>query len=101
MTASGQTLPSDGHSANDRFRAVSGSPLAGHVLPLSAETGLSVSDARSSPVAFAWFNHRTDIVELVSVGRAPRGQCRPETPAELEALYRERGIGPGDTVIIT
>ena len=25
----------------------------------------------------------------------------PETPAELEALYRERGIGPGDTVIIT
>ena len=26
--ASGQTLPSDGRSANDRFRAVSGSPLA-------------------------------------------------------------------------
>jgi len=25
----------------------------------------------------------------------------PKAPAELEALYRERGVGPGDTVIIT
>jgi len=39
-----QTLPSDGGSANDRSRTVSGSPSVGHVFPLSANSGHSLDE---------------------------------------------------------
>jgi len=35
----GQSLPSDNRSANDRSRAVSGSPWRSDALPLSADNG--------------------------------------------------------------
>jgi hypothetical protein len=47
-SALGQTLPSDGRTANDRLRVVSGSPSVGHVLPLSAETGHSRGHYRAA-----------------------------------------------------
>ena len=58
MSLQGQTLPSDGHSANDRFRGERKSVGKGHVLPLSAGSSPFPAIASSGHPA-AWHRARS------------------------------------------